>query len=141
MAPVEGTVAVPGSKSIANRALAIAALAGGDSELFGLPDGDDTVGMLDCLAGLGISFERSGAARAPSPAAGGHARRAGPMLDAALAGTTSRFVTAIAALADGPVMIDGDPPLRNRPMSGLHDALPIARCDGRVRRSASVTFR
>ncbi len=44
-------------------------------------------------------------------------------LDAGLAGTTSRFVTALAALADQPVTIDGDPPLRNRPMGELHDAL------------------
>ena len=121
MAPVEGTVVVPGSKSIANRALAIAALADGDSELFGLPDGDDTVAMLDCLAGLGISFEQSGDACTVAGRAGTLAAPA--RLHAALAGTTSRFVTAIAALADGPVTIDGDPPLRNRPMSGLHDAL------------------
>ena len=44
-------------------------------------------------------------------------------LDAGLAGTTSRFVTAVAALANGPVTIDGAPPLRRRPMGPLHDAL------------------
>ena len=47
----------------------------------------------------------------------------GARIDARLAGTTSRFVTALAALADVPVTIDGDPPLRARPMAELHDAL------------------
>ena len=45
------------------------------------------------------------------------------VLDAGLAGTTSRFVTALAALGAGPITIDGAPPLRRRPMGPLHDAL------------------
>ena len=55
--PVHGVVSVPGSKSIANRALAAAALADGDSHLSNVPDGDDTVAMVRCLAGLGIGVE------------------------------------------------------------------------------------
>ena len=54
---------------------------------------------------------------------GGVIAAADVVLDAALAGTTSRFVTALAALAAGPVTIDGAPPLRRRPMGPLHDAL------------------
>ena len=46
-APVHATVRVPGSKSIANRALVCAALADGASELVGLPDGDDTRAMVE----------------------------------------------------------------------------------------------
>ena len=53
-----------------------------------------------------------------------------------LDGTTSRFVTARAALGGGAVTIDGDPPLRRRPMAPLHDALVALGCD-RPRQVAS----
>ena len=48
----------------------------------------------------------------------------GARIDARLAGTTSWFITALAAVADVPVVVDGDVPLRARPMAVLHDALP-----------------
>ena len=51
--PVLATVTVPGSKSIANRVLAITALADGPSRITGLPDGDDTLAMARGLGGLG----------------------------------------------------------------------------------------
>ena len=121
LAPVNGIVDVPGSKSIANRVLAIAALADGDSALTGVPDGDDTVAMLACLGGLGVRVERSGDSCVVTGSGG--ALEEGATLDAGLAGTTSRFVTAMAALAPGPVTIDGLPPLRTRPMAALHGAL------------------
>jgi 3-phosphoshikimate 1-carboxyvinyltransferase len=54
---------------------------------------------------------------------GGRLQPGAQRLHAGLAGTTSRFVTALAALADRSVVIDGDPPLRARPMAPLHDAL------------------
>jgi 3-phosphoshikimate 1-carboxyvinyltransferase len=122
--PVHATVEVPGSKSIANRALAIAALADGDSALMGVPDGDDTVAMLACLGGLGVTTEHLDDGSAGVVVAGrGGAFESGATLHAGLAGTTSRFVTAMAALAPGSVTIDGDPPLRARPMAELHGAL------------------
>lgn len=120
--PPDAVVAVPGSKSIANRALVCAALARGRSTLSNVPDGDDTVAMLACLNGLGldaeaddghVSIEGIGADWEPVPRT----------LHAALAGTTSRFVTALAALGAGPTTIDGHPPLRRRPFAPLHDAL------------------
>lgn len=118
----EGIVAVPGSKSIANRALVCAALARGRSELSNVPDGDDTAAMLASLRCLGldaelddghVSIEGVGTAWSAEPRT----------LHAGLAGTTSRFVTALAALGPGPITIDGDPPLRRRPFGPLHDAL------------------
>lgn len=121
--PLDAVVAVPGSKSIANRALICAALAGGRSMLSNLPDGDDTEAMLTCLELLGIGVQRSEAATAAIDGTGG-LLRAGPVsLPTRLAGTTSRFVTALAALGPGPYVVDGDPPLRTRPMAPLHDAL------------------
>lgn len=119
--PVDAVVEVPGSKSIANRALICAALAAGSSTLRGVPDGDDTAAMLDCLEALGIGVGRDGDVM--HVAGGREALRGDVTVQARLAGTTSRFVTALAALAPAPVTVDGLPPLRTRPMGPLHDAL------------------
>jgi 3-phosphoshikimate 1-carboxyvinyltransferase len=122
-APICGEVAVPGSKSIANRALVAAALAHGDSRLTNVPDGDDTAAMLSCLADLGVGIDAGDDGVVLVGGSGGTLRPRATRLNARLAGTTSRFVTALAALADRPLTIDGDPPLRTRPMGVLHDAL------------------
>jgi 3-phosphoshikimate 1-carboxyvinyltransferase len=122
--PLDAVVTVPGSKSIANRALACAALAVGESRLRGLPGGDDTVAMVECLRRLGIGVEADDDDDAAAViGSGGSIDAADVTLDAGLAGTTSRFVTAIAALAAGPVTVDGAPGLRRRPMGPLHQAL------------------
>lgn len=119
--PVDTVVAVPGSKSIANRALVCAALADGTSELANVPDGDDTVAMIGCLRSLGLRAEIAG--DRVSITGGGGRRTEAATLHAALAGTTSRFVTALAALGSAPITVDGHPPLRKRPFGPLHDAL------------------
>jgi 3-phosphoshikimate 1-carboxyvinyltransferase len=115
-------VVVPGSKSIANRALVTAALADGASTLGNVPDGDDTVAMLRCLGDLGVVLE-SVERTVTIAGTGGQLHPTASRLHAGLAGTTSRFVTAFAALADRPIVIDGDAPLRSRPMAPLHEAL------------------
>jgi len=124
---LDAVVEVPGSKSIANRALVCAALADGESVLRGVPGGDDTEAMLDCLQVLGLEVERGEAEAGNSVVrvVGGVASfRRGPLtLPCRLAGTTSRFITAVAALGPGPYVVDGKPPLRARPMAPLHDAL------------------
>jgi 3-phosphoshikimate 1-carboxyvinyltransferase len=122
VAPFAATVALPGSKSVANRALVCAALAEGSSRLENLPAGDDTVAMVAGLRALGVEIALAGAA-ADVTGSGG-ALAPGPVeIDARLAGTTSRFLTAVAVLGPGPYRIDGAPPLRSRPMAPLHDAL------------------
>jgi 3-phosphoshikimate 1-carboxyvinyltransferase len=133
--PLDATVEVPGSKSIANRALVCAALADGESELAGIPPGDDTRAMTECLARLGVAVSVA-AGRALVTGTGGRLAAGPVQLDAGLAGTTSRFVTAVATLADGPVTIDGDPPLRRRPMGPLHDALLALGADVRAQTGA-----
>ena len=121
-APLDAVVQVPGSKSIANRALVCAALADGESVLTDVPDGDDTSAMLDCLRAFGLDIERD--ADTATIRGGLPSFKRGPInLRARLAGTTSRFVTALAALGPGPYTIDGEAPLRKRPMAPLHDAL------------------
>ncbi|MFZ9629249.1 MAG: 3-phosphoshikimate 1-carboxyvinyltransferase [Ilumatobacteraceae bacterium] len=128
-APVHATVRVPGSKSIANRALVCAALADGESVLVGLPGGDDTAAMIEGLRALGLEIETStgdgdeDGLTATVVGGQAHLRRGPVTINARLAGTTSRFLTAFAALAPGPCTIDGAGPLRSRPMAPLHDAL------------------
>ncbi len=135
--PLLDVVVVPGSKSVANRVLVCAALADGTSTISNLAPGDDTAAMLDCLAALGAGVLPGGAGASERfvPVAddavtsvtidgfAGRPRPTGAPLPCRLAGTTSRFVTAIAALATEPVLVDGLPPLRRRPMTPLHDAL------------------
>ena len=121
-APLDAVVEVPGSKSVANRALVCAALAPGESVLTDVPDGDDTAAMIDCLTALGLAVEREGTTVRID---GGvkHFRKGPLVMRTRLAGTTSRFITALAALGPGPYTIDGLPPLRRRPMRPLHEAL------------------
>lgn len=124
--PVIADVTVPSSKSIANRALICSALGDGDSILHGIAPGDDTMAMVDCLGRLGIVVDlHTGDEHGTATVIGcGGRLPAGPIdLPSNLAGTTSRFVTALAALGPGPYTIDGAPPLRSRPMAPLHDSL------------------
>jgi 3-phosphoshikimate 1-carboxyvinyltransferase len=121
--PLDATVVVPGSKSIANRALVCAALAPGRSALSALPDGDDTVAMARGLGALGIDIAMDADQALVTGSEGAIEPAAGTTIDSALAGTTSRFLTAVAALSEMPVVIDGGAPLRRRPMAALHDAL------------------
>ena len=124
--PVVADVVVPPSKSIVNRALLCAALADGPSEISGIAPGDDTAAMIDGLQqlGAGIGIRLDGVHRVADVQGTGGLLTPGPMrLDARLAGTTSRFLTALCTLGTGPYTIDGAPPLRARPMGPLHDAL------------------
>jgi 3-phosphoshikimate 1-carboxyvinyltransferase len=119
--PLKAVISVPGSKSIANRALMCAALAEGTTTLSNLASGDDTAAMIDCLRALHIDITVEGTT-ATIIGSAGHPN-GGAELNARLAGTTSRFMTALAALSVVPSLITGDAPLRHRPMKPLHDAL------------------
>ena len=127
IAPVLGSldarVSVPGSKSITNRALVCGLLADGTSELVGVAPGDDSVTMLDAVDDWGGAVQRLAADRVQVVGVSGALRPRRHHVHAGLAGTTSRFLTAVAALGHEPLTIDGDAPLRRRPMAPLHDAL------------------
>lgn len=120
--PLDCTIRVPGSKSVANRALICAFLASSTSVLSGLPDGDDTEALLGVIGTSGALQSRHDDRATVSP---GHLDNLPSRVDARLAGTTSRFLTAVAALCSHPVEIDGAGPLRRRPMAPLHDALRL----------------
>ena len=126
---LNGTVVVPGSKSVSNRALLCAALAEGESTLRGVADGDDTLRMVEGLRLLGAGIGHANTAsddntntivtvRGPIDL-----NAASVTLDAGLAGTTSRFLTAVAALRRNPAIVTGGASLRRRPMAQLHQLL------------------
>ena len=119
--PVFGTIAVPGSKSIVNRALICAALADGASRIAPTAPGRDTEAMVECLAALGVPVHLEGRALVVRGCAG--QVRGGPTVSARLAGTTSRFITAMAALGSETTTVTGDDALRRRPIGPLVQAL------------------
>lgn len=120
--PVEAVVRPPGSKSITNRAMIIAALASGVSRVGNPLESEDTVAMRGCLSNLGVAIDD-----VDDPwlvlGSGGRFSVSDPALDAMASGTTARFITAIAVLADQTVTIDGTARMRERPISDLTDAL------------------
>jgi 3-phosphoshikimate 1-carboxyvinyltransferase len=118
--PVRATVAVPGSKSITNRALLLAALSDGGGTLTGALRSRDSQLMIDALRALGVPVDDGG----DKIVVGAHQGLRGPaQVDCGLAGTVMRFVPPAAAIADGDVHFDGDPRARERPMSTVLDAL------------------
>lgn len=118
----EGTVHVPGSKSITNRALILAALADGVSVLHQPLDSEDTQIMITALQQLGIRIERvAGALRVTG--CGGALPATGAELFLGNSGTSMRFLTALCALGHGHYRLDGVERMRQRPQADLLDAL------------------
>jgi 3-phosphoshikimate 1-carboxyvinyltransferase len=117
--PVHATVRVPGSKSLTNRALLLAALADGPSVVGNALRSRDTELMAQALRVLGSDVDTSGEDWRVSPGAGS----TGDHVDCGLAGTVMRFVPPAAALVRGSVRFDGDEHARTRPMSAILEAL------------------
>src|SRR5689334_23044989 len=119
----ELTWRVPGSKSITNRALVLAALAEGDSRLEGVLHSDDTRHMRAGLEALGISVRDDGPTTLV--VSGGRSRLRAPKAPLFIgnSGTTVRFLTAFAALVDGKVELVGDEHMAKRPMQDQIDGL------------------
>lgn len=117
--PLDATVEVPGSKSLSNRYLVLAALGDAPSRLRGMLASRDTRLMADALRALGARVDADGSDWTVTPGP----LRGGVEVDCGLAGTVMRFVPPLAALADGPVRFDGDPHARVRPMGPVLSAL------------------
>lgn len=116
---ISKTVQIPGSKSLTNRWLVLAAIADGPSRI-NLPlKARDTELMANAIQSLGNSIEVDGQAWVVTPGKFSGSTE----IDCGLAGTVMRFVPPIAALASGAVRFDGDPRARVRPMSGVINAL------------------
>lgn len=118
-APLDATVAIPGSKSLTNRFLVVASLAGDESLLRAPLRSRDTLLMVEALRALGVGIDdtEDGWLVHPRPLAGP------AQIDCGLAGTVMRFLPPIAGLASGSVSFDGDPHARNRPMGPVLGAL------------------
>lgn len=120
--PLRGTIDLPGSKSITNRALLVAALASGETKLKGCLISDDTQYMISALNKMGVKVSHltettllvnsNGTLQAPE----------GPIF-LGNAGTATRFLTAACALVKGTVVVDGDSHMRKRPIQPLLDSL------------------
>ena len=121
--PPELTWRVPGSKSITNRALVLAALAEGESRLTGVLHSDDTAHMRASLEALGVSIRDDGPATLV--VLGGRSRLRAPdrPLFIGNSGTSVRFLAALAALVDGVVRFEGDEAMARRPIQDLVDGL------------------
>ena len=122
-APVQRVWRIPGSKSITNRALVLAALADGVTRLDGVLESDDTRYMQQALLELGIDVRRVGTTTLEIT--GGRARLKPPSkpLFVGNSGTTVRFLTALACLVEGPVTLVGDEAMAKRPIQDLVDGL------------------
>ncbi|TSD97330.1 3-phosphoshikimate 1-carboxyvinyltransferase [Skermania sp. ID1734] len=125
-APIRAVVPLPGSKSITNRALVLAALADGPSTIRGALRSRDTNLMIDALRGLGtaIASDAEETTLHVTPGA-----LAGADVDCGLAGTVMRFLPPLATLAQGKVGFDGDEQAYARPLDTILDALRVLGAD------------
>ena len=128
--PARGVAQVPGSKSITNRALLLAALAEGETLFTGALFSRDTRILIAALQALGFTVAAEEAAQTIRILGlGGRIPKAHARLHVGNAGTAARFLTAFLALApNGVYEMDGDEAMRARPMAGLLDALAGAGC-------------
>ncbi|ERK18501.1 5-Enolpyruvylshikimate-3-phosphate synthase [Pantoea sp. AS-PWVM4] len=125
IARVDGTVNLPGSKSVSNRALLLAALAKGTTRLTNLLDSDDVKHMLNALKALGVGYTLS-ADRTVCEVTG----NAGPLhadqpleLFLGNAGTAMRPLAAALCLGQQSIVLTGEPRMKERPIGHLVDAL------------------
>jgi 3-phosphoshikimate 1-carboxyvinyltransferase len=118
------TVTVPGSKSLTNRALIVAAIAKGTSTLNGALDSEDTRVMVRALQTLGFTVEHDTEKRMIRiEGCGGTIPSTEAWLDLANSGTSLRFLTAMLATGQGTFHLDGTPRMRQRPIQDLLTSL------------------
>jgi 3-phosphoshikimate 1-carboxyvinyltransferase len=123
-----GTVALPGSKSISNRVLLLAALSSGSTMVHELLDSDDTRVMLDALRALGCGVKHSGTS-VEITGLGGRAPASHARLFLGNAGTAMRPLTAALAVIGGEFELSGVARMHERPIGDLVDALRRLGCD------------
>ncbi len=121
----QGSLSLPGSKSITNRALILAALAQGETRLEGALFSRDTLIMLEALKTLGFRLVADASSNTITlHGEGGRIPKQSAKLNVGNAGTAARFLPAFLALEAGACYtLDGDPAMRERPIAGLLKAL------------------
>ena len=123
LAGARGLVQLPGSKSISNRILLLAALAEGVTRIHDLLDSDDVQRMLDALARLGVTVEAAGPQCVRVHGCGGRFPNREADLFLGNAGTAFRPLTAALALAGGRYRLSGVPRMHERPIGDLVESL------------------
>jgi 3-phosphoshikimate 1-carboxyvinyltransferase len=121
--PLSASVRVPGSKSLTNRALLVAALAEGTTTLSNVLDSDDAGHFASALAELGFRLVRRPPSVIEVTGLGGRIPAARAQLFVGNAGTAARFLTALLTLGRGEYTLDGDARMRQRPIADLLGAL------------------
>jgi 3-phosphoshikimate 1-carboxyvinyltransferase len=131
IATVNGTVNLPGSKSLSNRALLLAALAKGETTIYNLLDSDDIRHMLDALTTLGIKFSLSKDKSTCKVIGNGGAINSDKAVEMYLgnAGTAMRPLCAALCLGQGEFTLTGEPRMSERPIDSLVEALQAMGCD------------
>ncbi|HID24804.1 MAG TPA: 3-phosphoshikimate 1-carboxyvinyltransferase, partial [Planctomycetaceae bacterium] len=132
--PIRGRACPPGSKSLTNRAMIVAALADGPSRLDNALDSRDTQVMIDSLRRLGIDMQHVPSEKRVSiRGCGGRIPARAAELWLENSGTSIRFLTSLCALGRGTYRLDGNKRMRQRPIGDLIEALRElgveARCD------------
>jgi 3-phosphoshikimate 1-carboxyvinyltransferase len=125
----QGTITLPGSKSISNRTLLLAALAPGTTEIYDLLASDDTSRMLEALEKLGVKLENFAENAWRVTGCGGNFPNKKAEIFLGNAGTAFRPLTAALALAGGDYTLSGVPRMHERPIGDLVDALKQAGAD------------
>jgi len=122
---VDGTVNLPGSKSVSNRALLLAALAKGTTRLTNLLDSDDVKHMLNALKALGVSYTLSDDRTVCEVVGNAGPLHAEQPLELFLgnAGTAMRPLAAALCLGEQSIVLTGEPRMKERPIGHLVDAL------------------
>ena len=126
--PLIGRVTPPGSKSITNRVLLLAALAKGRSRLTGALKSKDTSLMAAALRQMGVTVDEPDATSFIVASSGKLGVPPAPLM-LGNAGTATRFLTAAVSLVEGTVVVDGDEAMRKRPIGPLVDALRMLGID------------
>ncbi|RLM20027.1 3-phosphoshikimate 1-carboxyvinyltransferase [Brenneria alni] len=122
---INGTINLPGSKSVSNRALLLAALSEGTTRLTNLLDSDDVRHMLNALQALGVTYHLSSSRTQCEITGLGGALKAQQPLELFLgnAGTAMRPLAAALCLTEGDITLTGEPRMKERPIGHLVDAL------------------
>jgi 3-phosphoshikimate 1-carboxyvinyltransferase len=128
LASAQGTVQLPGSKSISNRVLLLAALSSGRTVVHDLLDSDDTRVMLDALRTLGCAVDKTGETTVTITGLGGRAPNSPAKLFLGNAGTAMRPLTAALAVLGGDFTLSGVARMHERPIGDLVDALRQLGC-------------
>jgi 3-phosphoshikimate 1-carboxyvinyltransferase len=123
MLSASGSVVLPGSKSISNRALLLAALAEGETELHALLDSDDTARMREALVALGVTISTAGEGNWRVTGCGGRFPVRQAELFLGNAGTAFRSLAAVLSFTGGEYVLKGVPRMHERPIGDLIDAL------------------